>query len=210
MADDHTLMHEAVRLALRDSEDIEVAGTASSGSELLELTPRLAPDVILLDLRMPGMDGMTCLDELHARHPSVKVVILSAVDDPELISGALQRGASSYIVKSVDPRDLAGAIRQVVEGTVYTGGGVMLQSVDESELGRLTAKEQAVLKALARGLSNRQIARELWLAEQTVKFHLTNIYKKLKVANRTEAARFAYRHGLAKPERPDSPEREAR
>jgi DNA-binding NarL/FixJ family response regulator len=196
-------MHEAVRLALREAEDIEVVGAASSGSELLDVTPRLQPDVVLLDLRMPGMDGMTCLDELRARHPDVKVVILSAVDDPELISGALQRGASSYVVKTVDPRDLPAAIRQVMEGTVFTGG-LAVQSADESELGRLTAKEQAVLKALARGLSNRQIARELWLAEQTVKFHLTNIYKKLKVANRTEAARFAYRHGLAKPERPDS------
>ena len=204
VADDHAPMLEAVRLALRETEDIDVIGTASSGAELLELTPRLSPDVVLLDLRMPGMDGLACLDLMRERHPGVKVVVLSAVDDPQLIAGALQRGASSYVVKTVDPRDLAAAVRQAVEGTVYTGGGVLaMQSAGESELGRLTAKEQAVLRALAQGLSNRQIARELWLAEQTVKFHLTNIYKKLKVANRTEAARFAYRHGLAKPDRPE-------
>jgi DNA-binding NarL/FixJ family response regulator len=202
IADDHELILEAVRIALGEADDIEVIGTASSGNEVLEVVGRLAPDVLLLDLRMPGMDGLSCLDELRDRHSAVKVVVLSAVEEPQLIAEALKRGASSYVVKTVDPRDLAAAIRQAVEGTVYTGGGVLaVQSAGDTELGRLTAKEQAVLRALAQGHSNREIARELWLAEQTVKFHLTNIYKKLEVANRTEAARWAYRHGLAKPER---------
>ncbi|HEY7207149.1 MAG TPA: response regulator transcription factor [Gaiellaceae bacterium] len=202
IADDHELILEAVRIALGEADDIEVIGTASTGNEVLEVVGRLAPDVLLLDLRMPGMDGLSCLDELRDRHSAVKVVVLSAVEEPQLIAEALKRGASSYVVKTVDPRDLAAAIRQAVEGTVYTGGGVLaVQSAGDTELGRLTAKEQAVLRALAQGHSNREIARELWLAEQTVKFHLTNIYKKLEVANRTEAARWAYRHGLAKPER---------
>jgi DNA-binding NarL/FixJ family response regulator len=123
--------------------------------------------------------------------------VLSVFSDPEHIQAALKRGASGYIVKSVNPIDLPSALRQAVEGTVYHAVG--FPDVDDESNAKaagLTEREIAILKAVARGLSNQAIGRELWVTEQTVKFHLTNIYRKLGVANRTEAARYAYQHGL--------------
>jgi DNA-binding NarL/FixJ family response regulator len=143
------------------------------------------------------MDGLTCLDLIRRRHPHVKVVLLSVSSDPEHIQEALNRGASGYVVKSVDPVDLPSALRQAVEGTVYHAVGI--PEADEAGTARavgLTERELAILRLVARGLSNRAISRELWVTEQTVKFHLTNIYRKLGVGNRTEAARYAYQHGL--------------
>jgi DNA-binding NarL/FixJ family response regulator len=164
---------------------------------VLPLVSRTNPDVVLLDLRMPEMDGLACLDLIRKRHPEVKVVVLSVFSDSEHIETALKRGACGYIVKSVNPIDLPSAIRQVMEGAVYHALG--LPEVDESASARaagLTEREIAILKAVARGLSNQAIGKELWVTEQTVKFHLTNIYRKLGVANRTEAARYAYQNGL--------------
>jgi DNA-binding NarL/FixJ family response regulator len=201
-ADDQTLMLEAVALALEGQDDLELVGTAKSGRELLELVGRVDPHVALVDVRMPGMDGFSCLDTLRERHPSVKVVVLSAVEDERVIQQALRRGASAYVLKGIDPRDLGGAIRQVVERNVHLAP-LAREPVPPPELAALSEKEQAVLQALARGLSNREIAGELWLAEQTVKFHLTNIYRKLGVSNRTEAANVAYRHGFTA-NRPDT------
>jgi DNA-binding NarL/FixJ family response regulator len=146
---------------------------------------------------MPHVDGLTCLDQIRKRYPKVKVIVLSVFSDSEHIEAALKRGASGYIVKSVNPLDLPSAIRQAVEGTVYHALG--LPEVDETTTAKaagLTEREIAILKAVARGLSNQAIGKELWVTEQTVKFHLTNIYRKLGVANRTEAARYAYQNGL--------------
>lgn len=197
IADDHRLMLEGIRRALEDADDIEVVGEAHTGAQVLPQIGRTNPDVVLLDMRMPQMDGLTCLDQIRKRHPDVKVIMLSVFSDQEHIEAALKRGASGYIVKSVNPLDLASAIRQAVEGTVYHAVG--LPEVDEASVAKaagLTERELAILKAVARGLSNQQIGKELWVTEQTVKFHLTNIYRKLGVANRTEAARYAYQNGL--------------
>jgi DNA-binding NarL/FixJ family response regulator len=197
LADDHALMLAGVRRALERESGFEVVGEARSGSEVLPLLARTQPDVVVLDVRMPGMDGLTCLDQIRKRHPHVKVVVLSVYSDPEHIQIALRRGACGYIVKSIDPLDLPSALRQAYEGTVYHALG--LPDTDESSVARsagLTEREIAILGAVARGLSNQAIGKELWVTEQTVKFHLTNIYRKLDVANRTEAARYAYQHGL--------------
>src|SRR5262245_58878427 len=197
VADDHRLMVEGIRRALEDAEDIEVVGEASTGSQVLPLVRRLRPDVVLLDMRMPQMDGLTCLDQLRKSNPDVKVIVLSVFSDPERIQAAFKHGASGYIVKSVNPLDLPSAIRQAVDGTVFHAIG--LPEVDEQSLGKasgLTDRELSILKAVAQGLSNAAIGKELWVTEQTVKFHLTNIYRKLNLANRTEAARYAYQHGL--------------
>jgi DNA-binding NarL/FixJ family response regulator len=197
LADDHRLMLAGIKRALEAADDIEIVGEAYSGSQVLPLVSRTNPDVVLLDLRMPEMDGLACLDLIRKRHPEVKVVVLSVFSDSEHIETALKRGACGYIVKSVNPIDLPSAIRQVMEGAVYHALG--LPEVDESASARaagLTEREIAILKAVARGLSNQAIGKELWVTEQTVKFHLTNIYRKLGVANRTEAARYAYQNGL--------------
>jgi len=198
VADDHRLMVSGVRRALEGEEDIEVVGEAFTGGQVLPLVGRLDPDVVLLDIRMPQMDGLVCLEQLRVRYPRVKVVMMSVFADSEHIQMALARGASGYIVKTVNPRDLPSALRQAVEGSVYHAIG--LPEVSEESVAKaagLTEREVAILKAVARGLSNQAIGQELWVTEQTVKFHLTNIYRKLGVANRTEAARYAYTHHLA-------------
>jgi len=199
LADDHRLILDATRLVLEQEEDIEVVAEATSGSQVLTLIARTRPDIVLLDIRMPEMDGLTCLDRIRKAHPDVMVVILSGCDDDETITAALARGARSFISKQVEPGDLASALRLVAQGTVYSSvGSPAAARAPEAESAGLTPSEQRVLEALARGLSNKEIAQELWLTPQTVKFHLTNIYRRLGVANRTEAVRHAYQHRLVK------------
>lgn len=195
IADDHKLIVEGIKRALDESEDFEVVGEATSGSQVLPLVGRTNPDLVILDLRMPGADGLTCLSRIHKQYPHVKVVVLSVSTDENVIQTALKRGASAYIIKSINPIDLPSALRQAMEGTVYSAIGMPERDNPARAVG-LTERETAILTALARGLSNEAIGKELWVAEQTVKFHLTNIYRKLGVSNRTEAARLAYQHGL--------------
>ena len=194
LADDHRLILDALREAFSGVEGIEIVGTASDGRQVVPLITRTNPDIVLLDMRMPEMDGLTCLDRIRKHNPSVKVVMLSAFDDPTRIRAALKRGASAYIVKTVNPVDLPAAIRQVVQPTIYFAAPS--SDDDEAAAAGLTERETAMLRALARGLSNAAISKEFWVTEQTVKFHLTNIYRKLGVKNRTEATRFAYQNGL--------------
>jgi two-component system, NarL family, response regulator len=197
IADDHQLILSGIRRALQAVDDIEVVGEAESGSEVLPLIHQTSPDLVLLDLRLPDMNGLSCLDAIRKRYPDVKVVVLSAFDDAEHIQAAFQRGATAYIVKSVSPVDLPSALRQALEQTVYQGVRVIGDAgADSGDALGLTERELSMLKALARGLSNNAISKEFWVTEQTVKFHLSNIYRKLGVGNRTEAARFAYERGL--------------
>ena len=201
IADDHPLILAGIKRALEESDGFEVVAETSNGAQVLPLVSQTQPDLALLDMRMPGMDGLTCLDRIRKRHPEVKVVILSVSTDPEVIQDVLNRGASAYIVKNVNPADVPSALRQAAEGSVFNAIGLPEKQVahDAAKAAGLTDRETAILKALARGLSNDAIGKELWVAEQTVKFHLTNIYRKLAVSNRTEATRYAYEHGLVDP-----------
>jgi DNA-binding NarL/FixJ family response regulator len=196
IADDHRLTLDGVRRTLEAVDDIAVVGTASSGSQVLPLVKRTLPDMVLLDIRMPGIDGITCLELLRKSHPDVKVVMLSAYSDRDQVQTALSRGASAYIAKSVNPVDLPSALRQVFEGTVYHAIGIAQSDESAGPEADLTERELTVLRALARGLSNKAIGHEFWVTEQTVKFHLGNIYRKLGVQNRTAAAHYAHQHGL--------------
>jgi DNA-binding NarL/FixJ family response regulator len=196
IADDHRLTLEGVRRTLEAVEDIDVVGTASSGSQVLPLVKRTLPDLVLLDIRMPGIDGITCLELLRKHHPDVKVVMLSAFSDRDQVETALARGASAYIAKSVNPLDLPSALRQVRDGTVYHAIGIAEAERGANSDADLTERELTMLRALARGLSNKAIGQEFWVTEQTVKFHLGNVYRKLGVANRTAAVHYAHEHGL--------------
>jgi DNA-binding NarL/FixJ family response regulator len=197
IADDHALMIEAVALAVKDEPDLEVVGSAETGSQVLPLVERTKPDVVLLDLRMPGVDGLTCIKLLQERHPQVRIAVLSGMDSDEAIHAALALGASAFISKNVEPKDLVRAIREAAEGVVSEPVGRAEKRVNAAaESTGLTERELAVLRELGEGCSNKEIARSLWLAEQTVKFHLTNIYRKLDVGSRTEAVHWAYAHGL--------------
>jgi len=197
IADDHRLMLDGIRRALEDDGSFEIVGETQDGTQVLSIVASTSPDLVLLDVRMPRMDGLACLDEIRKRYPELKVVMLSASTSPELIAAALRRGASAYLSKSVDPTDLPSTLRQIVDGNVWSTSGTDTEEGDEGAkaLG-LTDREIAILQALARGLSNAEIAKELWVTQQTVKFHLTNIYRKLGAKNRTQATRIAHQHGL--------------
>ena len=196
VADDHRLILEGIRQALEADEEFHVVGEARYGSQVLPLVNQLHPDVVLLDIRMPEMDGLACLEMLRRRFPNVKVVVLSVFDDAHHVEAAMQAGAAAYILKSVSPSELPGIIRDAVKGTIYEPVG-MVCDVESEAVHGLTEREIVILQAVARGLPNRKIGSELWVTEQTVKFHLTNIYRKLGVSNRTEAARAAFRLGMA-------------
>jgi DNA-binding NarL/FixJ family response regulator len=200
IADDHRLMLDGIKRALETAPDIRVVGEAMSGEEMLALVPRVRPDVVILDLRMPKGDGLSTLAQLRKTYPDLKVIILSMFDDSENIERALQEGAAGYVVKSINPLDLPSTIRQVVEGSVYHPRGRAAGEVEGTVVGPtaggLTDRELSILRLVAEGLSNLDIAGRLYVTEQTVKFHLSNIYRKLGVGNRTEATRYAYRNRL--------------
>jgi DNA-binding NarL/FixJ family response regulator len=198
LADDHPLMIAAVRSALEAAKDFEIVGEATSGSQVMPLVSSARPDVVLIDLRLPEVDGLTCLEHIRAKHPTVRVVFFSAVDELPQIARALAGGACAYLVKNIDPGDLAAVLRQAVAGSFFCTAGLDSPAAPpgDSDAG-LSERETEILAGVARGLSNRAIAQELWLSDQTVKFHLHNIYRKLEVGNRTEAARYAFDHGLA-------------
>ena len=200
VADDHALTLAGVVRTLEDTEGMEVVGTADRGGDVMSMVKEKRPDVALLDIRMPGLDGMACLKLLRRHHPDVKVVMLSSFTDPGHIDGALKAGASAYIVKSVNPVDLPSALRQVCDGTVYHAAAPQDEGPDAAGEVGLTERERTILSALARGLSNKAISTELWVTEQTVKFHLNNVYRKLGVANRAAAVRYAFENGLVERE----------
>ncbi len=196
IADDHPLMLAAIRMAFSDAPDMEIVGEANAGQEVLPLVGRTSPDIALLDLRMPGMDGLRCLELLHERHPGVKGIIFSGSDEPAVVDAAFARGAVAFIQKTIDPADLAAIVRQAVAGNVFLSAGNTPRATHVEPKWDLTPREVEILRALAGGLSNKQMAKDFWLSDQTIKYHLTNIYRKLGVSSRTEAIRLAYEHGV--------------
>jgi len=197
IADDHELTLSAVRTALEEDEGVRIVAEANSGRAALAAVQRSAPEVVLLDMHMHGaIDGPTCAERIRKRFPGVRVVILSEFTDEASIRMAFRRGAHAFISKAVHPRDIAPALRLAVSDTVYyvPPDGGPLEAEDLAEC--LSEREATVLKAVAAGLSNQAIAKRLWVSEHTVKFHLTNVFRKLDVSNRTEAARWAHRHGI--------------
>lgn len=198
IADDHLIVLNGIRDALLRSGDIEVVGLTHRGDQLVALVEELSPDLVLLDYHMPEVDGLTCLKEIKRRWPSIAVVMLSASEDPKEIEDALAAGAGAYIGKRIDPEDLASVLRQVVAGVVYHRASPR-DTPDPGSDGGLTQRERTILEELARGHSTKVISRNLWISEKTVKFHLTNIYRKLDVHNRTGAMRFAFEHDMIQP-----------
>jgi DNA-binding NarL/FixJ family response regulator len=197
IADDHPLLILGVRLTVAREPRLVVVGSVRSGADVCTEAKRLSADVVLLDLRMPDVDGLQVLESLREELPATKVVVFSMVGDPEAIRECFRRGASGFVLKTIDPQDLASAIHQAVEGTTFYARG--LPGIDHeapATAAGLTRRELTIMRAVARGLTNEAIAKDLWVAEQTIKFHLTNAYRKIGVKNRTEAARWAFDHGL--------------
>jgi DNA-binding NarL/FixJ family response regulator len=200
VADDHPLIVQGLRRTLEACDDIEVVGEARTGTEVLPLVERRSPGIVLLDLRMPEMDGVECITEIKRSWPEVKAVVLSGSDDRGSIDAAIKAGASAYVIKSVSSLDVPALLRQVAAGyTLFQSPKDdcrMSAGADQEPETTLTERELTILAAVADGLTTKAISGELWVSEHTVKFHLTNIYRKLGVSNRSGAVRFAYEHGL--------------
>lgn len=198
IADDHPLILAGVRRGLERNEEIEVVGEAHTASEAMRLIERRKPEIVLLDLRMPDVEGTEHIQEVRDRWPEVKVVVLSGSEDRPSVDAALRAGASAFVVKSVGPTDLATILRQVQAGVFIAPAAPARENAVEPSADRpdLTEREETILRAAARGLTTAQISREIWVSEHTVKFHLTNIYRKLGVPNRAAAVRWALEHGL--------------
>jgi two-component system nitrate/nitrite response regulator NarL len=199
IADDHPIVLAGVRRALERSEGLELVGEARSAGEVARMIERRRPQLALLDLRMPGSSGFDLLERIRAEWPEVKVVVLSANEDRGSIDGALRAGASAYIVKSVEATDIASVLRQTAGGHVFHAvarGQAPVEPSDEPEAPLLTDRERTILDAVAKGMTTAAISKDLWVSEHTIKFHLTNIYRKLEVPNRACAVRYAVERGL--------------
>ncbi len=201
LADDHTVVRQGLRLLLSLSDDIEVVGEAADGAEVAGMAATLAPDVILLDLKLPGLDGLAALAELADRRVRSRVLVLTSVTDPASVMVAMRAGAAGFLYKDVDPDALVRAVRSVHDGhTVLApeAAGALLRARARdgavAGLDALTARERQVLAQLAEGRSNRQIARLLQMSEKTVKTHVSSVLAKLGVADRTQAALYAVRN----------------
>ena len=205
IADDHALVREGTRQILEDHPGLVVAGEAQDGEEAVAIVSRLQPDVVLMDIAMPKMNGIEATRLIKKESPATSVLILTAYDDDQYIFALLDAGAAGYLLKNVRGEELAQAVRAVAEGESVLHPAIAAkvfkrytrsdQAVDE-EIEPLTDRESEVLAMAARGLSNKMIARELSLSDRTVQVHLSNIFGKLGVASRTEAVITALQRGL--------------
>jgi NarL family two-component system response regulator LiaR len=199
VADDHAVVREGLRTFLELQEGIEVAGEATDGREAVDEAERLQPDVVLMDLVMPRLDGVEAMRELRRRVPGARVVMLTSFLEDERLLPALRAGAAGYLLKNVEPRELARSIRLAAAGEALIDPSVAARLVDalgsdrRVEQAKLTPREQEVLDLIGRGYANKRIALELGIAEKTVKTHVSHVLAKLGVSDRTQAALYAAR-----------------
>jgi DNA-binding NarL/FixJ family response regulator len=201
IVDDHPVVHDGVTAVLHGSPDIRVVASAETVDEALRAVDRARPDVVLLDIRLPGADGLSAIGALLARSAAARIIVFSAYDFDEYVFGAIRAGARGYLLKGAAGAELATAIRTVHAGQSYLSSSLSAKLVDQvkgtprgSRL--LTKREQGVLRLMAAGLSNKQIAESLAIGERTVKFHVTTILNKLGADNRTQAVALAGRRGI--------------
>jgi DNA-binding NarL/FixJ family response regulator len=209
VVDDHAVVRRGVIAYLEVLDDVEVAGEAEDGAAALKVLAELAvhdrlPDVALMDLQMPGMDGVAAIAEMRRRFPSVQVVVLTSFGEIERVHAALHEGAAGYLLKDAGPGEIAAALQAAARGEVFLDAAVARRLAQEirsprSGLRSLTAREREILRLVAEGRSNKEIAAELVISERTARTHVSNLLGKLGLASRTQAALLAIREGLVPP-----------
>ncbi|BBD67330.1 LuxR family two component transcriptional regulator [Nostoc commune NIES-4072] len=204
LVDDQGLIRQGLRALLELEPDLEIVGEAENGEQAINLVAEFQPDVVLLDIRMPIMDGVAATREIQKRFAKTKILVLTTFDDDEYVSAALQNGAMGYLLKDTPSEELAVAIRAIYKGYTQLGPGIVKKLLTQfsngtptqsqpvpSSLAELTPREKEVLRLIATGASNREIAQELYISEGTVKNHVTNILNRLNLRDRTQAAIWA-------------------
>lgn len=207
IADDHSMVRQGLKQILELEEDIEVVAQASNGDEAVAISRECKPDVILMDINMPGKNGLQAIEELKKDSYCPKIVVLTIHEDREYLFKTLQLGAEGYVLKDAEPSMLIDAIRNVYEGQSYIQPNmtkelvrefnrITLNEKEKQEKVNLTSREIEVLKLIAEGMINKEIAKKLYISEKTVKNHVSNIFKKLHVSDRTQAAIYAFRNNI--------------
>lgn len=209
ICDDQDIVRDGLELLLKLEADIEIVGVAGDGAEAVEMAEREKPDLVLMDLKMPIMNGVDATREIRAKFRDVKVLVLTTYGTDEWVIEAIRAGASGYLLKDAPREEVLKAIRGTIEGKTYVDPSVAGKILEEltsakkkpatSITSKLTEREIEILQLLARGLSNEDIAKQIYLSEGTVRNHITSIVAKLGVSDRTQAAIIALQHGLANP-----------
>lgn len=199
IADDHPVVRMGIRGMISGEPDFEVVGEAENGKQAVELTATLRPDVVLMDLRMPEMDGVSATEKIKKDHPGIHILVLTTYESDADILRAIETGATGYLLKDTPREDLFAAIRTAAKGESPLAPAVaarLMQRMRSPEEEALSAREIEVLGLVAQGTSNKKIAKELWIGETTVKSHLLHIYEKLGAADRTAAVTAALKRGI--------------
>ena len=198
LVDDHALLRTGVANIINQEPDLRVVAEAENGIEAIDAYERHQPDVTLLDLRMPVMEGVEVVRQIRERDPRARVIILTTYDTDDEISQALKAGAKAYVLKDISADDLVGCIRDVLAGKTYLAPAAAAKLAEGVTRVQLTPREMATLRWLADGKANKEIASELNISERTVKTHLAHLFEKLGVTSRTEAIKVATRRGLVR------------
>ena len=204
IVDDHPMMRKGLRSFLEVTRGLECIGEAESGEEAIEVCKQCSPQVVIMDLMMPGIGGVAAIKVLHERYPKIRVIALTSFAEPRLVQDAVSAGATGYLLKNVSASELADAVYAAAEGRTMMGPEAVQALVqiaaDPRPLGSdLTPREREILALLAKGMTNHEIAQRMSISEATVRFHVGNILGKLEVGNRTEAAQVAFKHRLVEP-----------
>ncbi|MFF3442231.1 response regulator [Streptosporangium sp. NPDC002721] len=210
LADDETIMRAGLRMLISDEPDMDVVGEAADGDEAVRLAAAMAPDVVLMDARMPGLDGIAAARAIAETHPGIKVLVLTTFDEEAIVDGALRAGVAGFLLKVSPPEQLLEALREVAAGRGLLDPAVVPSVIGRytrapaprprhPALDRLTGREAEVFALVGRGLSNSEIAARLHLGETTVKTHLGRVLDKLQLRDRSQAIAFAYESGLVRP-----------
>ena len=203
LVDDHMVVRSGLSTVLSVYDDLKLVGEAGDGEEAIRLCERLQPDVVLMDLLMPKMDGVTAIKTIKTRWPKIQIIALTSFKEKEYVEGALKAGANGYLLKDVSAEELINAVRRAVAGQPSLSpeaAQVLIQNVNEPSLSHpnMTGRELEILTLMVEGLSNNEIAERLIVSQSTVKFHVSNILSKLGVTGRTEAVALALKHHLVK------------